>query len=235
MEEPLDPGLIAGLLGLIAHDLRNPLSALHSNVSYIGGAVGEGDEEVREAIADAIVSCEALGHVVDNMELLGYGITSARPRAFSPVGLSSLVNELLAEHRGLAQSHGSTLVFDGAGRSEVVVMVDRDLFRRALGNLLRNSIQHSPSRSVSLTIATTDDEASLVVADPGPPLDPALSELAFRVEGQLAVKSSLGGRYGRGLGLYCARIAATLAGARVAPVAAPAGMSHAVALTARRS
>ena len=52
MKEELSPELVSALLGLFAHDLRNPLSALHSNVSFLGSVVGPQDTEAREALDD---------------------------------------------------------------------------------------------------------------------------------------------------------------------------------------
>ena len=40
MKEDLSSELVSALLGLFAHDLRNPLSALHSNVSFLGCVAG---------------------------------------------------------------------------------------------------------------------------------------------------------------------------------------------------
>ncbi len=232
MEDRFDSALIAGLLALLAHDLRNPLSALQSNVNYIGGtALGE-DPELREAIADAVVSCEALGYVVENMEILGYGLTGAPARPPEPVRFAPFVEECVAAHQALAASHGARLELSSpcVDRS-LQVMTQRDLLRRALGNLLRNAIQHGPNGTVSVSIVPQGERVSVLVADEGPRLDPELREVAFEAEGQLKMKSSAKGRYGRGLGLYCARTAATMAGATVGPVDPPAGASHAMVLS----
>src|SRR5690606_13210231 len=52
--EQVAPRLIGELLGLLAHDLRNPLSALHSNLGYLDAVLASRDEEVREAIEDGL-------------------------------------------------------------------------------------------------------------------------------------------------------------------------------------
>ncbi len=232
MEERLDSALMARLLGLLAHDLRNPLSALQSNVNFIGGAAFGADPEIREAVADAVVSCEALGHVIENMEILGQGLTRAPVRLLEPVALLPIVEEGVATHRELASSHGARLELAPSRLDHSLqVMTHRDLLSRALGNLIRNAIQYASSGTVTVTIEREVRHARVIVADPGPRLDPALAEVAFQVQGQLEVKSNARGRYGRGLGLYCARTAATMAGATVAPVDPPAGASHAMALS----
>jgi len=232
VEDRFDSALMARLLGLLAHDLRNPLSALQSNVNFIGGTAFGADPEIREAVADAVVSCEALGHVVENMEILGHGLTRAPVRVLEPVALLPIVEGCVEAHRGLATSHGARLEFASSqGDGSLQVMTHRDLLGRALGNLIRNAIQYASTGTVAVTIEREGGHARIVVADPGPRLAPELAEVAFQAEGQLAVKSGASGRYGRGLGLYCARTAATMAGATVAPVDPPGGASHAMALS----
>jgi signal transduction histidine kinase len=236
VEERFDSTLIAGLLALIAHDLRNPLSALQSNVNYIGGAAAGLDREVQEAVEDAVVSCESLGHVVENLELLIHGISQTPQRGLESVAIGPLVEECVASHRGLAASHGMRLELAPPPPGDSLrVTSHRDLLRRALGNLLRNGIQHGQRTPVTVSITVQEASAAVVVADGGVPLDDALGDEVFLARGQLAARNSARGRYGRGLGLYAARVAATLAGADVRPVPPPGGATHAVALFMARA
>jgi two-component system heavy metal sensor histidine kinase CusS len=87
---------------------------------------------------------------------------------------------------------------------------------RALANLVRNSIQHSaPGTVVEVHVETRDAEIAIVVRDAGSTLPDAVRTSAFTAAGQLASKSVPNGRYSRGLGLYCAALAAAACGARV--------------------
>ena len=53
------------------------------------------------------------------------------------------------------------------------------------------------------------------VRDSGSPLAEDLRETAFTAEGQVAAKARANSRYSRGMGLYCARLAAKLCGAEI--------------------
>src|SRR6186713_3605789 len=89
--ETLAAALLGELLGLLAHDLRNPLSALHSNVGYLGSLSDKYDDDAREAIADALLSCDGLRIIIDSVEILSHVLTEATgfdPAAF---GLSALI------------------------------------------------------------------------------------------------------------------------------------------------
>ncbi len=76
----LESELVGGLLGLIVHDLRNPLSALHSNASFLQTARDTTGEDAKEALEDVSASCEALGHIIDNVELLSLALARRQLR-----------------------------------------------------------------------------------------------------------------------------------------------------------
>src|SRR5690606_3048732 len=75
LAEPLTAEVLGELLGLLAHDLRNPLSALHSNVGYLGSLSERYDDDAKEAIADALLSCDSLRTVIDSVEILSHVLT----------------------------------------------------------------------------------------------------------------------------------------------------------------
>ena len=85
MMERLAPDTIAHLLRMLAHDLRNPLSALHSNCAFLGSAPEPRSEEEREAIADALVSCDSLQSLVDGLDLLSRALRETGVEPGEPV------------------------------------------------------------------------------------------------------------------------------------------------------
>ena len=65
-----EPGVLGDILGLLAHDVRNPLAALSSNVGFLGMISDDLTEDAREAIEDIQLSMEVLGRIADTMEVL---------------------------------------------------------------------------------------------------------------------------------------------------------------------
>jgi signal transduction histidine kinase len=208
-----DPGrhLIGELLGLIAHDLRNPLSAVQSNLSFLRTVGAVSDAEHREALDDGVLSCHALNHIIDNLDALAQslrkgGVTSA----LGPDDLFDVVEEVLRRCQPTAQSYGVSLAM-AEGSEPVVVDLDRDLTIRILDNLVRNCIQHAGAgRQVRVRVRTRAESPVVEVEDTG--MAVAEGALAFSAEGQIRAKSRPGGRYSRGLGLYCAGLAAEASG-----------------------
>lgn len=224
-DDGLESQLVGELLGLIAHDLRNPLSALHSNVSFLGSVFVDADDDAREALADVVVSCDGLLHIIENLDLLAYVLRGRRPLPAAPLGLAPLVAEVVARAGMAAKSHGVELVVDPALSSlGTRVLAHREMLTRALGNLLHNAIQHHGAAGPVRISAREEGARALVrITDEGVPLAEELRESGFSARGQIASKGTSGGRYGRGIGLYSAGVAAGAAGARVAWVEPESG------------
>lgn len=219
MIETPDPKLTGSLLALLAHDLRNPLSALQSNLGYLESFCDAKELEAREALTDVAASCSSIRHIIDNLELLGMlmqGGTRTRMPERGTVGLQGLVTETIARFEPVAQSYGARVVLTGDHPANLNVSAHREMLSRALGNLLFNSIQHGgTSAEVSVSISASATQGAITCADSGPPLAGHLRAQAFTAEGQLSSKNDTLGRYSRGLGLFSATIAAELAGATV--------------------
>lgn len=228
LAEPIASQLIGELLGLLAHDLRNPLSALHSNLGYLDTVLSSRDDEAREAVEDGVVSCDGLSHVIDNVDLLGQVLRGGMRVQRSPSPALPLIAGAVERCQPAARSHGLSLELDAKARQlHAVVDVGRDLATRALTNLIRNSIQHAPPSSTVTVTASADAERVLVqVSDSGTSLTDELREVAFTAEGQVAAKARANSRYSRGMGLYCARVAATLCGGEIRVLDPPGGAGN---------
>lgn len=216
MKEELSPELVSALLGLFAHDLRNPLSALHSNVSFLGSVLGTADTDAREALEDVAASSDALGHITDNLELFALALEGAKPRDAHEFPLRELLREAAQKSRRFAESYRVSLDVDVDSAAELRAVANRDMLLRALSNLVRNAIQHAgESGKVTVHARGKGSEVIVSVFDSGTPLSAEVRTTAFTPEGQLSTKNVSGGRYSRGLGLYAARIATSIAGAVV--------------------
>lgn len=216
VDESLDPRLLSALLGLLAHDLRNPLSALQSNVSFLRSVVDPDDRDVVEALLDAQSSCQGVADIIDNVEVVAYVLRGSPGVELGPMRLSPVVSEVVSRMEATAASHETRIELSGVDElRELSVVSNREMLMRALANLIRNGIQHGGREPVEVRLAMGPAGASITIADRGPAVSDEIGEEAFSAAGQLAAKSARGGRYGRGLGLYCAKVAAEAAGARL--------------------
>jgi signal transduction histidine kinase len=225
-----DPSLIAQLLALVTHDLRNPLSALHSNAGYLHTAVGADSDDLHEALDDVVSSCTSLGHIIDNLELLAVALEDGPKLEPAPLSLRDVATEAVQQCEALAASYRVELSLrHQPGSEQSFVLANRDMLRRSLANLIRNSIQHgSRDAGIRITVA----RSAVRVEDGGPRLATELAERAFTAAGQLECKSHPAGRYSRGLGLFAAAVAARAAGAELGLVEPESATGNAFELRA---
>lgn len=225
---------VGKLLALVAHDLRNPLSAIHSNLGFLSSALVEErpsrgssldrGEEVRDALSDGLISCEALTHMIDNLEMLGQVLRGMSPPSRHAVLVGDLVQDTVTRCTSVADSYGIRLERSRASTdvARVPVMVSREQTCKALGNLIRNAIQHStPGQTVSVGLRMgegTGQRVQVFVEDQGTPIHATSMPSLFTAEGQVRAKASSDGRYSRALGLYAARLGAELGGCQVSAV-----------------
>ncbi len=217
MSELNSPATISGLLALLAHDLRNPLSALHSNVGFLETTLAGQDQDSLDALSDIGASCSSLKHIIDNLELLGLALTNERlSLEQGPISLWDVTHEAVHRLEPIARSYGASIVFEADRRTAPRVLAHREMFGRALGNMLFNSIQNGASSGeVSIGLNVTASAGIVLITDSGPVLPEPLRVSAFTADGQLSNKGESRGRYSRGLGLFAAATAAALSGAEI--------------------
>lgn len=228
----LDSELVGGLLGLIVHDLRNPLSALHSNASFLQSSREATSDDAKEALEDVSASCEALGHIIDNVELLSLALRGERRFEQNSFTVRDLITDSLSRSRSLAVSYGVRLEFTPTPEADLKLATSREMLGRALGNLIKNGIQHAQD-GVPVRISARSEASRVVVLveDGGARVSDEYEEKAFTAQGQVTAKGQIGARYSRGIGLYAARLAAEASGAEVRAVAPPSGNGNAFELS----
>src|SRR5690606_8739895 len=145
---------VGKLLALVAHDLRNPLSAIHSNLGFLSSTLVdespsrsalERGEEVKDALSDGLISCEALTHMIDNLEMVGQVLRGMPPPSRHTVLAMDLVQDAVTRCTPVAESYAIRLerARSPSDLARITVVVSREQACKALGNLIRNAIQHS--------------------------------------------------------------------------------------------
>ena len=214
--ERLEAELTGQLIALVAHDLRNPLSALQSNVSFVASSSSMGDPERQEALDDAGISCEALAHIIDNLDVVSQFLVGRRQASRIRISAIGVVSEVVGRFERIARSHGGRLnIPRELLGNDIYVRSNREMLSRVLGNLVSNSIQYGGGAAIGIALHVQDSVCLFNISDGGAPVLQELRETAFTAIGQVAAKNKGGGRYSRGLGLFAASIAADAAGATI--------------------
>jgi signal transduction histidine kinase len=202
------------LAAQIAHEVRNPLSAIVLNAELLEDelhACIHASPEVKRLARAVSAEAERL------TELTNEYLTFARlPRpASTPQALAPLLEEAACFSRSEAERAGVALELD-LDRSASAV-VDARLLRQVLLNLLRNAVDAMPGGGrLTLRTSLQGGRVALDVIDTGPGVPPAQHEAIF--EPFFSTKP-----HGTGLGLAVARKVARDHGGDLRLLPAPRG------------
>ena len=163
----------------VAHEVRNPISAIELNAELLGDIVrartgADMDEAggLVTAIRDQVNTLDALTE-----EYLAF---ARFPKAhFEEESINNLVEELAAFVRPVADRQGLTMHVE-TDPSVPMMEVDRALLRQAILNLVKNGLE-ALSRGGALTISSKNlgDAVAIAVADTGPGIGPEVAERLF--------------------------------------------------------
>ncbi|HEY3592661.1 MAG TPA: HAMP domain-containing sensor histidine kinase [Polyangiaceae bacterium] len=210
----LGPKDLAELMGLMAHDLRNPLSALFTNINFLRASLHDSPAEVLEAVSDSTLCCAMLGQFIANLDVLGRSLVDSPPPS-SAVILQKAADEAVTRFASQSKALGVDISMS-TGEAAPSVLADPRWLGRALDNVLANSLQYAPAHStVNVSLEIRAQRGVVLVVDDGPVIPPDLRAWALSIGAQAHAKKRFEARYGRGLGLYCAAESARLAGAEI--------------------
>lgn len=150
----------------LAHELRTPISALMTQAQVALSRARTADE-YREVIYSAMEEYDRLARMTTDMLLLARADSGALVTRNETFEIRPEVEALFEFYDALAESRGIQLAAKGEGWARG----ERDMFRRALSNLLSNAIRHSkPDGAVTVTITGGERDVHISVANEGEPI-----------------------------------------------------------------
>jgi len=171
MAERLE-GFVAGqkrFLGDIAHELCTPIARMQMAMGILEQRVEESDAESIEDLREELQEMSLLVN-----ELLSFSKASlgARTLQSKPVELRAFLDRLAGREAG-----GNPVV--NSVHESLQVMVEPDLFQRAIANLLRNALRYAGSAGpIGFSASREHDYVWLTVWDCGPGIpEPAMARI----------------------------------------------------------
>lgn len=183
----------------VSHELQTPLTTIIGFAEALSDEVPPDPEDARRFIGLIHEEARRLSRLVDDLLALSRLEHHSLPSRRHAVALSELVDDVVLQLRGRAETQGLSLSAD-AGRA-AFAWGDRDLLREVLLNLVSNSIQYTPEGGhIVVTVRTSANEVRIMVEDDGigiPSQDlPRIFERFYRVDKDRSRRSG-----GTGLGL----------------------------------
>ena len=184
-------------LGILGHDLRNPLSAVIAGATLLSGDALSPPQR-REIANRVVTSAKRMNRMVaDLLDLTRTRFGDAIPIERTSVDFAKLGEQIASEH---ASQHTAGVRF--VARGDLRGEWDADRLAQVVSNLVRNAIEHGADRPVTITAEGRRDDVVIDVHNFGPPIpESALRTLFDPLTRQRdpSVKHA-----GLGLGLYIA-------------------------------
>lgn len=189
-----------------SHELRTPLAAVRGYAELIRRRDDDVAPEVSHALGRVESEAARMTRLVDDLLLLAR-LDSGRPLEYADVDLSRLVVDVVSDAQVAGREHVWRL---DVPPDEVVVPGDDARLHQVLANLLSNARTHTPpGTTVTTTLSTSDEAATLTVTDDGPgiPAD-LLPEVFERFARGDSSRSRAAGSTGLGLAIVAAVVQA---------------------------
>jgi two-component system sensor histidine kinase PilS (NtrC family) len=195
--EELTLSSLGRLSASIAHEIRNPLAAIHYSAQLLAESTDMNDTDLR--MVEIINNhCSRLNEIIENILQLSRRERS-RPETLD---LSQWVHHFVTEYRQ-GNDLGSDILRAVSGSEPVAAVADPQHLQQVIWNLVQNALRYGrlPGEPARVMLVARHSEAGipiLEVIDRGPGIPP-------KVAAQIFEPFFTTHEYGTGLGLYLAR------------------------------
>lgn len=191
------------LMGILSHDLRNPVSAIRMLAESIGedGRSTEYIQRKAGQVADTADSVLLLARNLLDINRLESGRMQLDSE---PVAVGPIVHQVVEAHRKWAELK-DIIIHSDITEDAAVALGDDAAIMQVVDNLVSNAVKYSPrGRAVFVSLARTEPAISLSVADQGPGFSVDDMALLYRKYTRLTARPT-GGEPSSGLGLSIVR------------------------------
>lgn len=152
----------------VSHDIRTPLA-------MVMGRAGQLEEDPslsaaqRRRAAVIVSQSQRIRDLINDLNLASKLEYNMQPLHPGPVNLVALVRQAAVDFLNLDLDNKHPIVWEtGAGAASCTVLADRDLVKRAVGNLIQNSIRHNAQGCrIFLCVKDLDAACTVEVSDDG--------------------------------------------------------------------
>jgi two-component system, OmpR family, heavy metal sensor histidine kinase CusS len=152
----------------LAHDLRTPIANMRG-ASEVALARARSPSEYQSLLASNIEECDRLSRMIENVLFLARAESPQFGLARVSFDAAEELQRIREYFEGLAEEGGIRIEVRGSAR----ISAERELFRRAVNNLLVNALRYTPrGGTILLTASGSDAEVVIAVENPGPGIPP---------------------------------------------------------------
>lgn len=197
-----------GLVHMLVHDMRSPLTAILSNCDYLIRTLSTAPlEEKQEVLEDVHSGAVRLSGMINELLDVNRMESGELPLQRTEVASTLLIAESIAGLYNRTLSNRISV----QGTTDSMIFCDTRLLQRVLSNLLDNAGKYAPPLSpITIHISASSDSIRLEVIDQGPGVPENLQE---RIFDKFVCLERQGARHSTGLGLtFCKLVVETHGG-----------------------
>ncbi len=201
LENQRDLEWFRGLAAFLRHEVRQPVALVSSSLDIM--QLSKPKEDIVRQIHNAETGVRHVWSLIDRATRATDVEAFIRQSKAQMIDVALLIDRLVEEYRQTYS--GVRFVFDQASIKPILLYVDPELFREAVGNLLSNAASFADDGSdVVIALTRSTDAVSLTVANKGPAIDGDIESLfsPFR-----STRAGADNDH-QGLGLYLVRLVA---------------------------
>lgn len=218
------------LIGIVSHELRNPLTAIRGALRLLEKQVPPDDARTRQLTAMASRGAERLLRIVDDLldiERAEGGVVVLDRRVIS---VQTLLDDARDAMLGTADDAGVVIV---ASPTDVTVDADTDRLLQVLLNLVGNAVKFTPAQgTVTLSASRFGHTTTILVRDTGRGIPSDKLETIF-ARFQQVMPDDASVKHGAGLGLAISRALVTQHGGEIWAESEGSGSTFHVAIPDR--
>ena len=189
-------------LGIVAHDLKNPLSAILGLAEMIAEDIEDlSKAEIITFANDINLGAKQMFDLIVNLLDVNKIESDQFNISLQPVDLYPFVQQLLVGYQERAATKKIKLHYQEPVMS-YLAFLDYNLGRQVLDNLISNAIKYSPpEKNVYVRLVQTGQKVRCEIQDEGPGLSEKDQEKLFGKFARLTAQPT-GGEHSTGLGLF---------------------------------
>ncbi|MFQ3597062.1 MAG: tetratricopeptide repeat-containing sensor histidine kinase [Chloroherpetonaceae bacterium] len=190
------------LIGIVTHDLSNPLQAISGNIELIRLRAGN-PQKVLAYTEQIELAVNQMQERIHHWLKVVANESTIRQLGKKEISMNVLVRNVLETMRCLVEKKSQKITFDE--QAEVWVMADAQLMYEVIENLVSNAIKYSPrEKTIEVALTRNDALAQIAVKDEGEGLSEEDLKKLFGKFQTLSAKPTMGER-STGIGLFIAK------------------------------
>jgi signal transduction histidine kinase len=160
------------MLGVVSHDLRNPIHSIFMSSSFLTDLLPEGMKVERTQAAVIKRAAERANRLIQDLLDITHIESGRLSLEREPHSAPSIAHEALEQAVMTAAQAGIALA-RGEMDHDAMVFADRDRVVQALGNLISNALKFTPEGGrVTVSVGAEGDQVHIAVTDTGPGIAP---------------------------------------------------------------